>query len=197
MIYNEFNGKSASGSAVFQILASYWEWRASAFKVLHVRYPKEIFRLLNYHCWTTEISIIRSVLTFDSNGVMFKLPPRRVLQHILKLKGGCTPKLVPNFVTLGMNFARGPFLLRHSSQALRYWVIQFALLSDRICLPDVIKRGAAFHWSNFLEMWHSQAKSQHDRVNIRNNSARGSSVFSHRVTNNILLSPFTYTANSL
>lgn len=112
VIYNEFNGKSASGSAVFQILASYWEWRASAFKALHVRHPKEIFRLLSYQCWTTATSIIRPVLAFDSNGVMFKLPPRRVLQYILKLKGGWTPKMVPNFVTLGMNFAKGPFLLR-------------------------------------------------------------------------------------
>ena len=96
VVYNKLNGKSASRSAVFQVVASYWEWCASALKVFRVRYPKEIFRLLSYNYWTSAAMVLR---------------------YLLKPKGGWAPESVPNFVTPGMDFASAPFLLKPNHPA--------------------------------------------------------------------------------
>lgn len=65
----------------------------------------------DYWVIITELLQLLSVLTFHCNEVIFKLPPRRVLQYLLKPKGGRAPETVPNFVTLGMEEPNHPATL--------------------------------------------------------------------------------------
>lgn len=68
----------------------------------------------DYWVIVTGLLQLVSVLTFHCNEVIFKLPPRSVLQYLLKPKGGWAQDTVSNFVTPGMDFASGPFLLPHN-----------------------------------------------------------------------------------